>query len=45
MSNVDILLATCEGEKFLAEQIDSIMNQTYTNFRIIIRDDASQDNA
>lgn len=43
MSRVDILLATCNGEKFLAEQLDSILNQTYTNFRIIIRDDASQD--
>lgn len=40
---VDILLATCDGEKFLSEQIDSILTQSYTNIRIIIRDDASQD--
>lgn len=43
MSKVDILLATCDGEKFLKEQLDSILNQSYTNLRIIIRDDASQD--
>lgn len=43
MSKVDILLATCEGEKFLAEQLDSIMTQSYADFRILIRDDASQD--
>lgn len=40
---VDILLATCEGEKFLAEQLDSILSQTYPHIRIIIRDDASKD--
>ncbi len=40
---VDILLATCEGEKFLAQQLDSILSQTHTNIRIIIRDDASKD--
>lgn len=40
---VDVLLATYEGEKFLEEQIDSILAQSHTNMRIIIRDDASQD--
>lgn len=41
---IDVLLASYEGEKFLAEQIDSILAQSYPHFRIIIRDDASQDN-
>lgn len=40
---IDILLAAYEGEKFLAGQIDSILNQTYQNFRLFIRDDASSD--
>lgn len=43
LPKVDILLATCNGEKFLAEQIESILAQTYSNTRLIVRDDASQD--
>ncbi len=41
---VDILLATYNGEKYLKPQLDSILNQTYTNFRLLISDDASSDN-
>ena len=41
---VDILLATYNGEKYIKEQIDSILAQTYKNYRIIIRDDGSKDN-
>jgi glycosyltransferase involved in cell wall biosynthesis len=40
---VDILLATYNGEKYLHQQIDSIINQTYNNWRIIVRDDCSID--
>lgn len=40
---VDILLATYNGEKYIKEQLDSILNQTYKNIRIIINDDASTD--
>ncbi len=40
---VDILLATYNGEKYLAEQLDSILLQTHQNFQIIIRDDGSKD--
>lgn len=40
---IDILLATYNGEKYLKEQIDSILNQTYQNIRLIISDDGSQD--
>lgn len=40
---VDILLATYNGEKYLAEQIDSVLDQTYQDFRILIRDDNSND--
>ena len=40
---VDILLATYNGEKYLKEQIESLLNQTYTNIQIIISDDCSTD--
>lgn len=40
---IDILLATYNGEKYLKEQIDSILNQNYKNIRLIISDDCSKD--
>lgn len=40
---IDVLLATYNGEKYLKEQIDSILNQTYTNIQLIISDDCSND--
>lgn len=43
-SCVDILLATYNGEKYLKPQLDSILNQTYSNFRLLISDDFSSDN-
>ena len=36
-------MATYNGEKYIREQIDSILNQTYKDIRILIRDDGSQD--
>lgn len=41
---VDILMATYNGEKYIRQQIDSILNQTYSNFDLIIYDDCSKDN-
>lgn len=41
---IDILLATYNGEKYIREQIDSILNQTYQDIRLIISDDCSKDN-
>ena len=41
---IDILMATYNGEKYIKEQIDSILNQTYQNIRLIISDDCSKDN-
>ena len=41
---VDILLATHNSEKYLIEQLDSLLEQTYTDIRILIRDDGSSDN-
>lgn len=40
---VDILLATYNGEKYLKEQLESILTQTHQNFCILIRDDLSSD--
>ena len=40
---IDILMATYNGEKYLTEQLDSIINQTYHNWNLLIRDDNSTD--
>jgi len=41
---VAICMATYNGEKYLQEQIQSILNQSYQNFHIFVRDDNSKDN-
>ena len=41
---VSIVLCTYNGEKYLDEQLSSIINQTYKNIEIIICDDCSTDN-
>ena len=41
---VQILLATYNGEKFLREQLDSIVNQEYKLWNLLIHDDGSVDN-
>lgn len=40
---VDILLATYNSEKYLEEQINSILLQIYRDWQLIIRDDGSTD--
>lgn len=40
---VEVLLATCNGERFLREQIDSILGQDYEHLRVLARDDGSSD--
>jgi len=40
---IAVLLSTCNGEKFLAEQIDSLLAQSHKNFILIVRDDGSHD--
>lgn len=40
---VNILLSTYNGERFLAEQIKSIQEQTYSDWTLLIRDDGSKD--
>jgi len=41
---MEILLATYNGEKFIREQLDSLFQQTFSDFKILIRDDGSTDN-
>lgn len=41
--SVDILLSTYNGKLFLKGQIDSIIDQTFTQWRLIARDDGSID--
>lgn len=43
MEKVDILLATYNGEKYLEDQLNSILSQTHSDFRLLISDDASKD--
>jgi len=40
---VQVLLASYNGEKYIAEQIDSILNQDYQHFTLTVRDDGSTD--
>lgn len=43
LESVAILLSAYNGELFIAEQIESIIKQSYTNWRLYIRDDGSTD--
>ncbi len=40
---IAIVLSTFNGEKYLAEQLDSILAQTYTDWTLLVRDDGSTD--
>ncbi|HFH9945686.1 TPA: glycosyltransferase family 2 protein [Streptococcus suis] len=40
---VNILMSTYNGQQFLAEQIRSIQDQTYTDWTLLVRDDGSSD--
>ena len=43
MNNVAVLLSSYNGEDFILELLESLENQTYRNFDLIIRDDGSND--
>ena len=42
---VSIIMPNYNGEKFIAETIESVLNQTYTNWELLITDDCSTDNS
>ena len=44
MSRVHIMMATYNGEKYIREQIDSIIAQSYADWELYISDDESTDN-
>ncbi len=44
MDNVSIVMTTYNGEKYLEQQIVSILSSTYQDFELYIVDDGSQDN-
>lgn len=41
--SVEILMAAYNGEKYVAQQIESILSQSYGNFNLLISDDFSTD--
>lgn len=40
---IEVLISTYNGEKYLAEQLESLLRQSYSDLRISIRDDGSTD--
>lgn len=40
---ISVILCTYNGERFIEEQVDSILGQSYPNIELIISDDASSD--
>lgn len=42
---IDVIIPVYNAEKYIGKTIDSILNQTYQNFNIIIVDDASEDDS
>ncbi len=44
MHSVTVMMSTYNGEKYLEEQIDSILNQTGVHVKLVVRDDGSKDN-
>ena len=40
---IAVLMSTYNGEDYLAQQIESIQNQSYKDWRLFIRDDGSND--
>lgn len=42
---VSIIMSVYNGQNYLRESVESILNQTYKNFEFIITDDGSKDNS
>ncbi|MBN2242016.1 MAG: glycosyltransferase family 2 protein [Acidobacteria bacterium] len=40
---IAVLLSTFNGEKYIADQLDSLLEQTYKNLLVLLRDDGSGD--
>ena len=44
LKKISVVMCTFNGAKYLAEQLDSILAQSYSNIEIIVVDDCSTDN-
>lgn len=44
MTSVCVMMSTYNGEKYIKEQIDSIINQYGVDIKLVVRDDGSSDN-
>ena len=45
MSKVSVIMPVYNAEKYLSEAIESVLNQTYTNFELLLINDRSTDNS
>lgn len=45
MRTVNVLMSVYNGEKYLDEQIESILKQSYPNIKLYVRDDGSSDSS
>ncbi len=43
MPTVSVIIHTYNNEKFIAETVESVLNQTYKDYEIIVVDDGSVD--
>lgn len=43
MPEISVIMSVYNGERFLANSIESVLNQTFTNFEFLIIDDCSTD--
>ena len=43
MKKVSVVICTYNGERYLREQLDSILAQTYPVFEVVVQDDCSTD--
>ena len=41
--HITVLMATCNGARFLSAQLDSLLSQTHKNWSLIVSDDGSTD--
>jgi|GEM_PF-937295 len=42
---VSVIIPVYQGDRFLTEAVESVLNQTYTNYEIIVVNDGSTDNS